>query len=62
MNREVVNQVKLNERVDMPSLLERSVLKTGKLAMFPIHEYWLDIGRMADYKRAQSDVLALGFD
>jgi dTDP-glucose pyrophosphorylase len=62
VNREVVNQVKLNERVDMPSLLERSVLKTGKLAMFPIHEYWLDIGRMADYKRAQSDVFALGFD
>jgi dTDP-glucose pyrophosphorylase len=62
VNHEVVNQVRLNERIDMPSLLDRSVLKTGKLAMFPIHEYWLDIGHMEDYKRAQLDVLALGLE
>jgi dTDP-glucose pyrophosphorylase len=62
VNRKVVKQVKLNERVDMPSLLDRLVLKTGKLAMFPIHEYWLDIGRIADYERAQLDVLAFGLD
>jgi NDP-sugar pyrophosphorylase family protein len=33
-----------------------------KVLMFPIHEYWLDIGRMDDFKRAQMDILSLGLD
>jgi len=24
--------------------------------MFPIHEYWLDIGRMDDFNKAQTEV------
>lgn len=43
------------EAIDMPSLLEEK-MKTGEsISMFPIHEYWLDIGRMEDLHRAQKD-------
>ena len=41
---------------DMPELL-REIIKTGEqVNMFPIHEYWLDIGRMEEYGQAQIDV------
>ena len=30
------------------------------ILMFPIHEYWLDIGRMDDFNRAQADIQTLG--
>lgn len=41
---------------DMTDLFE-SVIKAGHgVAGFPIHEYWLDIGRVDDLDRAKSDV------
>jgi dTDP-glucose pyrophosphorylase len=40
--------------IDMPTLLEREI-KSGKdVNMFPIHENWLDIGRMDDFQKAQN--------
>jgi dTDP-glucose pyrophosphorylase/CBS domain-containing protein len=44
------------QRFDMTDLIER-VLEIGKpVVSFPIVEYWLDVGRHEDYKRAQEDV------
>ncbi len=43
-------------RVDMPDLLQRHINQGRAVNMFPIHEYWLDIGRMDDFNRAQQDV------
>lgn len=40
---------------DMPDLLQAQIRHAGGVHMFPIHEYWLDIGRMEDFQRAQSD-------
>jgi dTDP-glucose pyrophosphorylase len=43
------------EPMDMPQLFER-IAETGDAAsVFPIHEYWLDIGRIDDLERAQGD-------
>jgi NDP-sugar pyrophosphorylase family protein len=61
INQEIVKSVDSNKKIDMPTLLERKISEKGKVMMFPIHEYWLDIGRMEDYQRAQSDVNTLGF-
>lgn len=60
VNPEIISQVKVNEKVDMPTLLERKISQQGNIMMFPIHEYWLDIGRMEDYKKAQADIHTLG--
>lgn len=59
---EVIRSVPKNHRVDMPTLLEQHMKKREKVLMFPIHEYWLDIGRMEDFNRAQADILSLGID
>ncbi|NMH65596.1 nucleotidyltransferase family protein [Shewanella salipaludis] len=58
----VIQSVPENHRIDMPTLLEQHMHKREKVLMFPIHEYWLDIGRMDDFNRAQSDILSLGLD
>ncbi len=38
---------------DMPNLLGRVVDQGQEVSIFPIHEYWLDIGRTEEYERAQ---------
>jgi dTDP-glucose pyrophosphorylase len=50
---ELVAQCKGKQVKDMPDLLRATVRGGGKVNMFPIHEYWLDIGRMEEYERAQ---------
>ena len=60
INPNIIKKVSSNEVIDMPTLLELKIAEQGKVMMFPIHEYWLDIGRMEDYKRAQTDIHTLG--
>lgn len=50
---ELVKRVTPDTRVDMPTLLEQAIAAGHDVTMFPVHEYWLDIGRMEDFKRAQ---------
>ena len=58
----VIQSVPENHRIDMPTLLEEHMLERENILMFPIHEYWLDIGRMDDFNRAQADIHTLGLD
>ncbi|BCV48792.1 nucleotidyltransferase family protein [Shewanella algae] len=58
----VIQSVPENYRIDMPTLLEQHMQERDKILMFPIHEYWLDIGRMDDFNRAQADIHTLGLD
>ena len=57
---QVVNEVPQNVNIDMPTILEQQIEKNKEVLMFPIHEYWLDIGRMDDFNRAQVDIRSLG--
>jgi len=57
IGREIINSVMENEKIDMPTLLERHLEK--KILIFPFHDYWLDIGRMDDFKKSQVDILTL---
>ena len=42
-------------RFDMTTLFEAMVGQRDETAVFPIREYWLDIGQMADYDRANGE-------
>lgn len=53
---ELVKSVRRDERIDLPVLLEQSISKGANVTMFPLHEYWLDIGRMEDFNRAQIEI------
>lgn len=40
---------------DMPTLIEDLINQNQKIGSFPIHEYWLDIGRMEEYEKANEE-------
>lgn len=56
---DLVKSVSKEECVDMPTLLSQQIEKGNLVNMYPIHEYWLDIGRMEDFQRAQDHVARL---
>lgn len=56
----VVNAVPRDLNIDMPTILEQQITFQKDVLMFPIYEYWLDIGRMDDFNRAQVDIRSLG--
>ena len=39
----------------MPSLFKSLSSKGGKAVHFPLTEYWVDIGRVSDYEKANAD-------
>lgn len=56
---QVVHSVLADTRLDMPDLLKREMANGHDVRMFPVHEYWLDIGRMNDFEMAQHDAAAV---
>lgn len=49
---ECIDLVPNNEFYDMPELFSKLIDAKEKTISFPLQEYWLDIGRMADYEKA----------
>jgi dTDP-glucose pyrophosphorylase/predicted transcriptional regulator len=49
---EVLERIPNDEFFDMPTLFEKLIKLKQCAVSFPIREYWLDIGRMSDYERA----------
>lgn len=48
-------QIPAEEPYDMPMLFE-ALMQRGEAALvFPVREYWIDIGRVGDYEQAQTD-------
>lgn len=52
---EILEMIQPDTHLDMPSLFDKLVNQEKETAAFPIREYWLDIGRMDDFERAQTD-------
>ena len=52
---EVFDYIPQNEFYDMPTLFNTLIEKKQKASSFPVHEYWLDIGRMSDFEQAQNE-------
>lgn len=52
---EVLKYVPENEYLDMPDLFEQLLKIRKEVSAFPLREYWLDIGRMDDYQKANGE-------
>ena len=48
----VLKLIPKNKVFDMPHLFERLLKLKKKIVVFPIREYWLDVGRVDDFERA----------
>jgi dTDP-glucose pyrophosphorylase len=57
VSRELITSVEKNRHVDMTDLIEKRINNNEFVAMFPVHEYWLDIGKMVDFYQAKKDVM-----
>ena len=56
LNPDILSNIDGKEYLDMPNLLSDLININKQVTMFPLHEYWLDIGRMEQFDRAQVDV------
>ena len=52
----VINDLDGSSYLDMPSLLNQITLQNLPVNVFPIHEYWLDVGQHGDFDKAKKDL------
>ena len=55
INPNLLDIIKVNSFLDMPNFLEIAKDKSYKINVYPIHEYWLDIGKPEFLKKAHSE-------
>ena len=51
----VLKYIPEDEYYDMPTLFEKLIEENEKSISFPIHEYWLDIGRIEEFEKANNE-------
>ena len=56
---EVLDQLEPGTPIDMPQFLARLMAAGQLVSVFPIREYWVDIGRVEDLDRARSEYAAV---
>ena len=59
LNHETRMKVAKSNYLDMPTLLEQEISAGFNVNIYPIHEYWLDIGTHNDFAQAQKDIINL---
>lgn len=55
LNPEALAELKADERCDMPTLFERLQAMTQRTVAYPMHEPWLDVGRLDDLHLANAN-------
>jgi NDP-sugar pyrophosphorylase family protein len=59
ISNDIIATLAKNKYLDMPTLFEQKQEEGRNVLKFPIHEYWLDIGRHDDFQKAQLDIYDL---
>ena len=55
LNKDLINKLDGKSYLDMTNFLEKELNNNG-VSAFPIHEYWIDIGRIEEYEKANREV------
>mgnify|MGYP001317789349 FL=1 len=61
LNPEILELIPKDTYYDMPELFGELMRRNLAASVFPIHEYWIDIGRRDDFEKANMDVYQEGF-
>lgn len=59
IKRAIVDQVPRGTFFNATDLMQKVISEGGKVCSFPLRGYWLDIGKMPDYEKANEDILTL---
>ena len=55
LNQSLLKSLDGKTYLDMPILLENQLKKGLKVNVFPVHEYWLDIGQIEQFEQAERE-------
>ena len=55
LNPDALNTIDGKSYLDMPHLLSEKINGNRQVNMFPLHEYWLDVGQVEEFEKAQLD-------
>ncbi len=58
LNQDLLKLIDGTTPIDMPDFLCHKI-GVEEVTVFPIHEYWLDIGQLSEYERANNDITSL---
>lgn len=56
IKKEILSLIPSDSRFDATELMEEIIKIGGKVHSYPLHGYWLDIGKHEDYKKAEADI------
>lgn len=56
LNPNVIKNIPQNEYFDITQLIDMVINENEKVGSFPITDYWMDIGKIDDYYRANQDI------
>lgn len=56
LNPQIIKYIQKNQYYDITQLIERLENEKKRIGSFPIEEYWMDIGRIEDYYKANEDI------
>ena len=56
MGQKLINLLDKGKYCDMPDLFVQGLSHELDLNIYPLHEYWLDVGRPEDYELANNKV------
>lgn len=55
LDQSLIKKIEGMAYLDMPNFLEDNIRKGCSVSVFPVHEYWIDIGRMDEYENAHNE-------
>lgn len=61
MKKEVVSLIPKNKPFNATDLMEALIAEGKSVCAYPLMDYWLDIGKHEDYKKAQEDIKQIRF-
>lgn len=59
LNPNVIGNIPENEYFDITELINKIISNKEKVGNFPISDYWMDIGKIEDYYKANTDIYKL---
>ena len=55
LNSEVLDRIQTSCYCDMPTIYNSLIKENLDTAVFPVREYWMDLGQLEDFSRAQME-------
>lgn len=61
MKKDICKKIPYNESYNATDLLQSLIMTKHKVVSYQLREYWLDVGKHDDYKKAQEDIKHIKF-